>query len=200
MVQKNLTSLGPISLNTAKQSYLNVVCCYCSRQVNTARPKAVVYAIRTNQVCNGLGSQKGLIFLCAWQPSDIIGRLELRFKQTEVKKRELLSPKKNMANNQSFFSFYSAIPQEFKWENALVSSLECHEEQIEEILNHLDDKIEGLGKGRVIIQQDFDNLEAELQKAHARIAKLQRKQMGNNNKIVLARFRIANLEQIIEEI
>ncbi|GKF64585.1 hypothetical protein Tco_0188033 [Tanacetum coccineum] len=36
----------------------------------------------------------------------------------------------------------------------------------------------------VIIQQDFDNLEAELQKAHARIAKLQRKQMGNNNKFV----------------
>ncbi|GJZ09266.1 hypothetical protein Tco_0543549 [Tanacetum coccineum] len=59
---------------------------------------------------------------------------------------------------------------------------------------------EGLRKGRVIIQQDFDNLEAELQKAHARIAKLQRKQMGNNNKIALARFRIANLEQIIEEI
>ncbi|GJY36620.1 hypothetical protein Tco_0421998 [Tanacetum coccineum] len=61
-------------------------------------------------------------------------------------------------------------------------------------------QIEGLGKGRVIIQQDFDNLEAELQKAHARIAKLQRKQMGNNNKIALDRFRIANLEQIIEEI
>ncbi|GJS18367.1 reverse transcriptase domain-containing protein [Tanacetum coccineum] len=52
----------------------------------------------------------------------------------------------------------------------------------------------------VIIQQDFDNLEAELQKAHAQIAKLQRKQLGNNNKISLARFRIANLEQIIEDI
>ncbi|GJR33727.1 hypothetical protein Tco_1209411 [Tanacetum coccineum] len=96
-------------------------------------------------------------------------------------------------------------------ESSRKTSLERHEEQIEEILNHLDelsldriehieDKIEGLGKGRVIIQQDFDNLEAELQKAHARIAKLQRKQMGNNNKIALAHFRIANLEQIIEEI
>ncbi|GJZ21309.1 hypothetical protein Tco_0558348 [Tanacetum coccineum] len=96
-------------------------------------------------------------------------------------------------------------------ESSRKTSLEHHEEQIEEILNHLDelsldriehieDKIEGLGKGQVIIQQDFDNLEAELQKAHARIAKLQRKQMGNNNKIALARFRIANLEQIIEEI
>ncbi|GJY91596.1 putative reverse transcriptase domain-containing protein [Tanacetum coccineum] len=65
---------------------------------------------------------------------------------------------------------------------------------------HIEDKIEGLGKGRVIIQQDFDNLEAELQESHTQIAKLQRKQMGNNNKIALARFRIANLEQIIEDI
>ncbi|GJR19955.1 putative reverse transcriptase domain-containing protein [Tanacetum coccineum] len=117
---------------------------------------------------------------------------------------ELLSPKKQ-GHNQSFSST-SALPQEFEMrEISHKISLERHKEQIEEILNHLDelsldriehieDKIEGLGKGRVIIQQDFDNLEAELQKAHARIAKLQRKQIGNNNKIALARFRIANLE------
>ncbi|GJU12940.1 hypothetical protein Tco_1135336 [Tanacetum coccineum] len=114
---------------------------------------------------------------------------------------ELLSPKKQ-GHNQSFSST-SALPQEFKMgESSHKTSLERHEEQIEEILNHLDelsldcighieDKIKGLEKGRVIIQQDFDNLEAELQKAHARITKLQRKQMGNNNKITLARFRIA---------
>ncbi|GJR87746.1 hypothetical protein Tco_0211757 [Tanacetum coccineum] len=100
-------------------------------------------------------------------------------------------------------------PQEFFLLKELF--LERHEEKIEEIMNHLDklsldriehieDKIEGLRKGRVIIQQDFDNLEAKLQKAHARITKLQRNQMGNNNKIDLARFRIANLEQIIKEI
>ncbi|GJT15472.1 putative reverse transcriptase domain-containing protein [Tanacetum coccineum] len=63
-----------------------------------------------------------------------------------------------------------------------------HEEQIKEILNHLEDlslnriehiedKVEGLGKGRVIIQQDFDTLEAELQQARAQITKLQRKQI-----------------------
>ncbi|GJT57171.1 hypothetical protein Tco_0992225 [Tanacetum coccineum] len=46
----------------------------------------------------------------------------------------------------------------------------------------------------------FNNLEAELQKARAQIAKLQMKQLGNNNKIALTRFKIANLEQIIEEI
>nr|GEZ44074.1 hypothetical protein [Tanacetum cinerariifolium] len=109
-------------------------------------------------------------------------------------------------------SFTSTLPQEFKiGESSRKTSLERQEEQIEEILNHLDelsldciehikDKIEGLGKGWVIIQQDFNNLETELQKARAQIAKLQRKQMRNNNKIALARFRIANLGQIIEEI
>ncbi|GJW18023.1 hypothetical protein Tco_0025459 [Tanacetum coccineum] len=96
-------------------------------------------------------------------------------------------------------------------ESSRKTSLERHKEQIEEILNHLDelsldriehmeDKIEGLGKGRVIIQQDFDNLETELQEARTQIAKLQRKQMGNNSKIALARFRITNLEQIIKDI
>ncbi|GKB95087.1 putative ribonuclease H-like domain-containing protein [Tanacetum coccineum] len=46
--RKILTRSGLISLNTARQSYLNDVCCCCSRQVNTARPKAVVNAVRTN--------------------------------------------------------------------------------------------------------------------------------------------------------
>ncbi|GKG48100.1 hypothetical protein Tco_0509985, partial [Tanacetum coccineum] len=58
----------------------------------------------------------------------------------------------------------------------------------------------GLGNGRVIIQQDFDNLEAKLRESRTQIAKLQRKKMRNNNKIALFRFRIANLEQIIKDI
>ncbi|GJZ84449.1 hypothetical protein Tco_0649788 [Tanacetum coccineum] len=69
-------------------------------------------------------------------------------------------------------------------ESSRKTSLERHEEQIEEILNHLDelslgriehieDKIEGLRNGR---------------------------QMGNNSKIALAHFKIANLEQIIKDI
>ncbi|GKF04887.1 hypothetical protein Tco_0035555 [Tanacetum coccineum] len=123
---------------------------------------------------------------------------------------ELLSPKKQ-GHNQSFSVTY-ALPQEFEMrECSRKTSMERHEEQIEEILNHLDelsldriehieDKIEGLGKGRMIIQQDFDNLEAELQQAHAQITKLQKKQMGNNHKISLSCFRMTDLEQIIEEI
>nr|GEX97309.1 reverse transcriptase domain-containing protein [Tanacetum cinerariifolium] len=123
---------------------------------------------------------------------------------------ELLPPKKRGRERSSFSTY--ALPQEFEiGESSRMTSLERHEEQIEEILNHLDklsldrienieDNIEGLGKGWVIIQQDFDNLETKLQETCAQVAKLQRKQLGQNNKIALARFRITDLEQIIKEI
>nr|GEU31836.1 putative reverse transcriptase domain-containing protein [Tanacetum cinerariifolium] len=123
---------------------------------------------------------------------------------------ELLPPKKHGRDRSS--SSTPTLPQEFEiGESSRKTSLEHHEEQIEEILNHLDDlsldrikniedNIDGLGKGRVIIQQDFDNLETQLQETRAQVAKLQRKQLGQNNKITLARFRINDLEQIIKEI
>ncbi|GJS96390.1 hypothetical protein Tco_0803358 [Tanacetum coccineum] len=123
---------------------------------------------------------------------------------------EILPPKKQGRARSS--SATSAIPQAFKMgESSHKTSLEHHEEQIKEILNlldklsldrieHMEDKIEGLGKGRVIIQQDFNNLETELQEACVQIVGLQRKQMGNNDKIALAHFRIYNLEQTIEDI
>ncbi|GJZ85488.1 hypothetical protein Tco_0650827 [Tanacetum coccineum] len=100
---------------------------------------------------------------------------------------ELLPLKKRGRDRSS--SSTSALPQEFKIrESSRKTSLDkinVKEEQNEEILNHLDelsldriehieDKIEGLGNGW--------------------------KQMGNNSKIALARFRIANLEQIIKDI
>ncbi|GJZ83617.1 hypothetical protein Tco_0648790 [Tanacetum coccineum] len=59
--------------------------------------------------------------------------------------------------------------------------------------------VEGLEKGRVIIQQDSDILEAELQQARTQITKLQRKQMGSNHKIYLARFRITKQGDIIND-
>ncbi|GJW73638.1 hypothetical protein Tco_0133008 [Tanacetum coccineum] len=109
---------------------------------------------------------------------------------------ELLPLKKRGRDRSS--SSTSVLPQAIEiGESSRKTSLECHNEQIEEILNHLDelsldriehieDKIEGIGNGRVIIQQDFDNLKAELRESHTQIAKIQRKQMGNNNKIALA--------------
>ncbi|GJU19159.1 reverse transcriptase domain-containing protein [Tanacetum coccineum] len=90
----------------------------------------------------------------------------------------LLSPKKHNRSSSST----SALPQDF------------------EMGESSQDKIEGLGKGHVIIQQDFDTLEAELQQTHAQITKLQRKQMGSNHKISLAHFRITKLERIINDI
>ncbi|GJY68470.1 hypothetical protein Tco_0471452 [Tanacetum coccineum] len=93
---------------------------------------------------------------------------------------EFLSPKKRGRSS----SLTSSLPQVFEiGESYRKTSVERHEEQIEEILNHLgelsldhiehiEDKVEGLGKGRVIIQQDFNIMEAELQQARAQITKL----------------------------
>ncbi|GKE32768.1 reverse transcriptase domain-containing protein, partial [Tanacetum coccineum] len=79
---------------------------------------------------------------------------------------EFLSPKKRGRSSSST----SSLPKVFEiGESSQKTSIERHEEQIKEILNHLgeisldciehiEDKVEGLGKGRVIIQQDFDNL------------------------------------------
>nr|GEX21512.1 reverse transcriptase domain-containing protein [Tanacetum cinerariifolium] len=123
---------------------------------------------------------------------------------------ELLSPKKQGHNQSS--SSTSILPQAFEIrESSRKTNLERHEEQIEEILNHLDkisldriehmeDKIEGLGQGRVVIQQDLDALEAKLQQARAQITKLHRKKMGSNHKISLARFKTTDLEHIIKDI
>ncbi|GJR15393.1 hypothetical protein Tco_0798045 [Tanacetum coccineum] len=95
--------------------------------------------------------------------------------------------------NEDVILIYFALPQDFEiGESSRKTSLEHHKEQIEEILNRLDklsldhieyieDKIEGLEKGRVIIQQDFENLEAELQQARAQISKLQKKLKWENN-------------------
>ncbi|GJW78331.1 hypothetical protein Tco_0140013 [Tanacetum coccineum] len=96
-------------------------------------------------------------------------------------------------------------------ESSHVTRLERHQEQIETILNnldelpfehieHMEDKIKGLGNGRVIIQRDFDKLETELQEARTQIAGFQRKQMGHDGEIILARVRISTLEMLIEDI
>ncbi|GJU02609.1 hypothetical protein Tco_1112947 [Tanacetum coccineum] len=69
-----------------------------------------------------------------------------------------------------------------------------------ERIEKMEENIEGLGNGRVIIQRDFNSLETELQEARTQIAGLQRKQMGHDDEIALARVRISTLEMIIEDI
>nr|GEW92305.1 reverse transcriptase domain-containing protein [Tanacetum cinerariifolium] len=99
--------------------------------------------------------------------------------------KEFLSPKKQDRSSSSTYS----IPQVLEiGESSRKTTIERHEEQIQDILNsldellierikHIENNIEGLRKRRVIIQQDFDALEAELQQARAQITKIQRKQI-----------------------
>ncbi|GKD75707.1 hypothetical protein Tco_1333989 [Tanacetum coccineum] len=98
---------------------------------------------------------------------------------------EILPPQKRARFLSPFSTDSSALPQVFEIEESSHKThLERHEEQIETILNHLDelplnriehmeDKIEGIGNGRVIIQQDFDQLEIELQEAQILIEDIQ---------------------------
>ncbi|GKB36225.1 hypothetical protein Tco_0881167 [Tanacetum coccineum] len=100
---------------------------------------------------------------------------------------EIFPPQKRARFLSSSSTDFSAPPQVFETgESSHVTRLERHAEQIETILNHLDelpleriehmeDKIEGLGNGR-------------------------RKQMGHDDEIVLARVRISTLEMLIEDI
>nr|GEW04386.1 reverse transcriptase domain-containing protein [Tanacetum cinerariifolium] len=121
---------------------------------------------------------------------------------------ELLSPKKQ-GHDQSTSST-STLPQIFEiGESSRKASLERHEEQIKGIQNHLDklsldliehieNKIEGLGQGRVIIQQDFDTLEAELQQARAQITKLHRKQMGTMTQASIRQLVIDSVATVLK--
>nr|GEY24037.1 reverse transcriptase domain-containing protein [Tanacetum cinerariifolium] len=126
--------------------------------------------------------------------------------------QEILPPQKQACFLSSSSTDSSTPPQVFKiGENSHKTRLERHKEHIENILNHLDelplesiehtkDKIKGIGNGRVIIQRDFDQLETKLQEARTQIFGIQRKQVGHDDEIVLARVRISTLEMIIEDI
>ncbi|GJS47148.1 hypothetical protein Tco_0597269 [Tanacetum coccineum] len=125
---------------------------------------------------------------------------------------EEIFPPQKRAHFLSSSSDFSTPPQVFEiGESSHKTSLERHEEQIETILNHLDelpleriehmeDKIEGLGNGRVIIQRYFDQLETELQEARTQISGFQKEQIRHDDEIVLARARTSTLEILIEDI
>ncbi|GJX27895.1 putative reverse transcriptase domain-containing protein [Tanacetum coccineum] len=76
---------------------------------------------------------------------------------TIVPPSSMLSP---MFNPQEFFLLEELLPLK----------KQGHELSLDRI-KHIEDKIEGLGKGRVIIQQDFDNLEAEPPESRTQIVK-----------------------------
>ncbi|GKD10935.1 hypothetical protein Tco_1190620 [Tanacetum coccineum] len=107
------------------------------------------------------------------------------------------------------FSVYTPTPPQI-FEIGKSSSkihLKHHENQIEDILNYLDElsfhRIEKMEEGRIndrmIIQREGNVLKTELKKIRTQIIKLQKKQLGQRDKIAFAHFRISNLEQIIKE-
>ncbi|GKF12696.1 hypothetical protein Tco_0050622, partial [Tanacetum coccineum] len=57
-------------------------------------------------------------------------------------------------------------------------------------------RIERMKEGRI----NGNELKTELKKIHTQIIKLQKKQLGQKDKIAFAYYRISDLEQIIEKI
>ncbi|GJV41032.1 hypothetical protein Tco_1419472 [Tanacetum coccineum] len=85
--------------------------------------------------------------------------------------------------------------------------LKHHEGQIKDILNYLDElylhHIEKIEEGRIdrlIIRRNSDELKTELKKIYTQIIKLQKKKLGQKDKIAFAYYRISDLERIIEKI
>ncbi|GJU10654.1 hypothetical protein Tco_1133050 [Tanacetum coccineum] len=78
--------------------------------------------------------------------------------------------------------------------------LKHHEEQIEDILNYLEElsfhRIEKMEEGRI----NGNELKTELKEIRTQIIKLQKKRLGQKDKIAFAHYRISDLEQIIEKI
>ncbi|GJS86231.1 hypothetical protein Tco_0752772 [Tanacetum coccineum] len=78
--------------------------------------------------------------------------------------------------------------------------LKHHEKQVEDILNYLDElylhRIERMEEGRI----NGNELKTELKEIRIQIVKLQKKRLGQKDKIAFAYYRISDLEQIIEKI
>ncbi|GKA74210.1 hypothetical protein Tco_0780512 [Tanacetum coccineum] len=78
--------------------------------------------------------------------------------------------------------------------------LKHHEKQVKDILNYLDElylyRIERMEEGRI----NGNELKTELKRSRIQIIKLQKKKLGQMDKIAFAHYKISNLEQIIKEI
>ncbi|GKE22151.1 hypothetical protein Tco_1433663 [Tanacetum coccineum] len=110
---------------------------------------------------------------------------------------ELLPPKKQIYSSSSSSTALSNSSR----------NQTCDLGQIEDILNYLDElylhHIEKMEEGRIdrmIIRRNSDELKTELKRIRTQIIKLQKKQLGQKDKITFAYYRISDLEQIIEKI
>ncbi|GJX07260.1 hypothetical protein Tco_0195192, partial [Tanacetum coccineum] len=74
--------------------------------------------------------------------------------------------------------------------------LKHHEKQVEDIFNYLDE----LSFHRIRKMEEYNKLKIELKRIRTQIIKLQKKRLGQKDKISFAHYRISDLEQIIEKI
>ncbi|GJR06765.1 hypothetical protein Tco_0529749 [Tanacetum coccineum] len=78
--------------------------------------------------------------------------------------------------------------------------LKHHEKQVEDILNYLDElhlhRIERMEEERT----NGNELKTKLKRIRTQIIRLQKKRLGQKDKIAFAHYRISDLEQIIEKI
>nr|GEY30975.1 hypothetical protein [Tanacetum cinerariifolium] len=109
----------------------------------------------------------------------------------------------------SFLAYTPTLPQIFEiGKSSIKMHLKHYEKHIEDILNYLEElsfhrieKIEErLVNGWMIIQRYFDELKTELEKVRSQIFRLQKKHIGQKDKIVFARFMISTLEITLKDI
>ncbi|GJS93177.1 hypothetical protein Tco_0800145 [Tanacetum coccineum] len=108
------------------------------------------------------------------------------------------------------FSVYTPTPpQIFEiGKSSIKEHLKHHEKQIEDILyyleelsfHHIEKMEERLVNGWIIIPRDFDEVKTKLKEARTQILELQKKHMGQRDKIAFVRFRISDLEMTLEDI
>nr|GEY61222.1 hypothetical protein [Tanacetum cinerariifolium] len=109
----------------------------------------------------------------------------------------------------SFSTYTPTPPQIYELgKSSIKMHVKHHEEQVEIILSHLEklsfhyiEKIkERLVDGWIIIPRDFDEEKTKLKEARTQIRELQKKRMGQRNKISFIHFRISDLEKTLEDI
>ncbi|GKB36143.1 hypothetical protein Tco_0881085 [Tanacetum coccineum] len=108
------------------------------------------------------------------------------------------------------FSVYTPTPpQIFEiGKSSIKEHLKHHEKQIEDILYYLEELSfhrikkmeERLVNGWIIIPRDFDEVKIKLKEARTQMLELQKKHMGQRDKIGFVCFRISDLEMILEDI
>ncbi|GJR51998.1 hypothetical protein Tco_1402519 [Tanacetum coccineum] len=116
----------------------------------------------------------------------------------------LSNPSRNQTRNlvsPSSSVYTPTPPQIFEiGKSSIKMHLKHHEEQIEDILNYLDElsfhRIERMEEGRT----NGNELKTELKRIRTQIIRLQKKRLGQKDKIAFAHYRISDLEQIIEKI